>query len=350
MSEDPLDPPPVEEPAPADDAAAGPDLADEWEGSGRIPLNGWLERNDFSPLAMAFFGLVAAFVLFQVVLSPLALVVILIAKGVQPEEMLGDVTALVEEHAVSLLTANTVGQVLGLAVPAYLLARMHSSRPAAYLRLRRSGWAFVGLAFVGLLAITPAIQWLGIINEKLPLPEFVRSFEQSQMELIEQVLSIETGILFNLVVLAITPAICEELLFRGYVQRQAERSMGIAGGVLFSGIIFGLYHLRLTQALPLCVLGIYLAWLVWRTGSLWPAILVHFANNAVAIAIGAYISRDAELEMADLEQMDVPWYLVLLGLVVFAAVVLGMQRVANEKLNAGELNRRGGRERGSPAE
>ena len=327
-----------------------PALSDPWDRSAQIPLNGWLERNDFSPLMMAFFGLVAAFILFQVVLSPIALAVILIAKGVQPEEMFGDVSSLIQEHAVSLLTANTVGQVLGLALPAYLLARMHSTRPAAFLRLRKSDWAFVGLAFIGLLAITPAIQWLGMINEKIPLPDFIRSFEQSQMELIEQVLSVDTGILFNLVVLAITPAICEELLFRGYVQRQAERSMGIAGGVLFSGIIFGLYHLRLSQALPLCVLGIYLAWLVWRTGSLWPAIIVHFVNNAIAIAMGAYISRDAELDMADLEQMDVPWYLVLLGTVVFGAVVLGMQRLANQKLARQKLNRPGAVNRSSPAE
>lgn len=121
-------------------------------------------------------------------------------------------------------------------------------------------------------------------------------------------------------------------MFRGYVQRQAERGLGIVGGVLFSGIVFGLYHLRLSQAIPLCVLGIYLAWLVWRTGSLWPAIIVHFANNAFAVAIGAYIARDPDLEMADLEQFEVPWYFLVLGLVLFGAVVVGIQRLARRLL------------------
>lgn len=312
--------------------ASGSVVADEWERSGPIRLNGWLERQGFSPLVTAFFGLILAFILFQVVISPIATVLLLVASGVSPDQMLGDLPTLIEEHAASLLTANTIGQILGLALLSYLLARLHSDRPWAFIRMRRADAVFIVLGVAGLIAATPAIQWLGTVNEQLPLPDFIRGFEESQMELIERVLEVDTGLLFNLVVLAITPAICEELLFRGYVQRQAERGIGSARGILFSGIIFGLYHLRLTQALPLCVLGVYLAWLVWRTGSLWPAIVVHFTNNAIAIAIGAYISQRPDLDMADLERMDIPWLVLLLGLALFAVTIVGMQRAARQLL------------------
>ncbi len=305
-----------------------PTLPDRWERRAPIPLDGWLERHEFGPIFLAIFGLIAAFVLFQLVISPAATVLIFMAQGIPPAEMLGRFEALIEEHARSLLTANTIGQVLGLAVPAYLLARLHTTRPGAFLRLRRGDGTLVVLAVVGLFALTPAIQWLGTINEQLPLPDFIRQFEQSQMELIERVLSIDTGLLFNLVVLAITPALCEELLFRGYVQRQLERGAGVVVGILVSGVVFGLYHLRLTQAIPLCVLGVYLAWLVWRTGSLWPAIVVHFINNAMAIAIGAYLSRRDDVEIADIEAMEMPWYLVVGGLAIFLVTVVGMWRRA----------------------
>ena len=300
---------------------SSPSLPDGWERRAPIPLNGWLERHGFHPLFLAAFGLIAAFVLFQLIISPAATILLLMAKGIPPADMLGELESLIEDHARSLLAANTIGQVLGLAVPAYLLARLHSSRPLAFLRLRSGDFAIVVLAAIGLLGLTPAIQWLGTINEQLPLPDFIRAFEQSQLELIERVLSIDTGLLFNLVVLAITPALCEELLFRGYVQRQLERGAGIVAGILISGVVFGLYHLRLTQAIPLCVLGIYLAWLVWRTGSLWPAIVVHFTNNAMAIAIGAYIARRDDMNMKDLEAMDMPWYFIVAGLVIFFAAV-----------------------------
>lgn len=310
-----------------------PILSDPWESRSPIPLDGWLERSGFAPLMMAVVGLIVAFVLFQIVISPAATILLLLQKGVPPEELLTGMAAIIDEHARSILTANTIGQILGLAVPALLLARLHSSRPLAFLRLRGSDTALVALGVVGLIGLTPAIQWLGAINETLPLPEFIRRFEQSQMELIEQVLRVETGILFNLVVLALTPAICEEILFRGYVQREAERGAGIALGILISGIVFGLYHLRLTQAIPLCVLGVYLAWLTWRTGSLLPAMFVHFANNAIAIAVGAYIAGRSDLDMTDLDSYEMPWYLVGIGLLVFAVSIAALRRLSLLRLS-----------------
>ena len=80
--------------------------------------------------------------------------------------------------------------------------------------------------------------------------------------MLEQILTQDFSLLFAISMLALTPAICEEVLFRGYIQRQAERSLGAWGGILFSGIIFGFYHLRLTQAVPLSLLGIFMALIV----------------------------------------------------------------------------------------
>lgn len=311
-----------------------PNLPDRWERDGPIPLDGWFERQQFAPLFLAAFGLIAAFVLFQLIISPVATVLLLVLKGVSPTELLGELERLIDEHARSLLIANTIGQVLGIALPAYLLARLHSSRPGAFLRFRAGDGVVIVLATIGLFALTPAIQWLGAVNEQLPLPDFVRRFEQSQMELIERVLSIDTGFFFNLIVLAITPAICEELLFRGYVQRELERGAGVVAGIVISGIVFGLYHLRLTQAIPLCVLGIYLAWLVWRTGSLWPAIVVHFMNNALAVSIGAYVSSREDLQVSDLESIAMPWYVVAGGVIVFLVTVAAMQQRADAVLES----------------
>lgn len=307
-------------------------MSDSWEPRPPIPLDGPLERHEFSPTFTAVIGLFLAFVLFQIIISPLATLILMMAQGVSPERLMREMEAVFQEHTQTLLVANTVGQILGLALLAYILARLHSSRPAAFLRLRGGDGRLIVLSMVGLAALTPAVQWLGHVNESIPLPDFIRGFEQSQLELIERVLRIETGLLFNLVTLAITPAICEELLFRGYVQRQLERGAGLRTGIILSGVLFGLYHLRLSQALPLIVLGIYLAYLVWRTGSLWPAIAVHFFNNALAVAIGAYVSRRPEIEMADLEGFDVPWYAVAAGIVLFGFVVKGIQARAERLL------------------
>ncbi len=302
-------------------------LPDAWEPSPPIPLDGVLERHRFGPLLTAFFALVAGLLLFQG-LSAVAVVVLLALRGVDLAGMMADLPAVLEQHADLFITANTIGQALGLAVPAFLLARLHARRATAFLRLRTPDALMLVLAVVGLLALTPVVQWAGTLNEALPLPEALREWDRMQMELVEKVLLGRFSMTFSLVMLALTPALCEELLFRGYVQRQAERGLGAAGGILASGLIFGLYHLRLTQLLPLSLLGLYLAFLAWRTGSLWVPVAVHFFNNAFAVAAAAYVSNRPDLDISSLEQIDVPWYIALGGLALFAVVGLAMRRRA----------------------
>jgi len=136
--------------------------------------------------------------------------------------------------------------------------------------------------------------------------------------------------------LALTPAICEEVLFRGYIQRQSERAWGVWGGAIFTGVAFGLYHLRLTQAIPLGLLGTYLAWLTWRSGSLIPAMIVHLANNSFAAVAGKVMLKGQEAG-SDAPFFEVPWFIGILSVVVLAAVTIVFHRVA-----AGSQQKRGG--------
>ena len=302
-------------------------LRDRWERGEPIPLNGFLERHAFPPLLMAVLVPVGAFLLFQ-----LSIVVILVPLLFLQEGVSGGATDLMQdlfqEHIGEVLIANSIGQLIGLAGPALVVAWMHSSRILAFLRLRAADLRLILLAFLGWVGLYPIVSWIGSLNERLPLPDVLEQMDQQQLELIEQVLMSDMGIPFNLLVLAIVPALCEEVLFRGYVQRQAERGLGGRGGILLSGILFGLFHLRLSQVLPLCVLGFYLAYLVWRTGSLWPAVVVHFANNAFAVLAGSYVSARPELNMKNIEQMNTPWYGVLMGFILLAGVLYVLQRWA----------------------
>lgn len=295
------------------------------------PLDGYFERRGFSTLWTMCAALIGVFVLFQLIVTPLALSALLIMQGVGIEALAADPARLAAEHANLFLVANTIGQALGLCLPAWWLARMHTRRPLAFLRVRRMDMSFALPAAVAFIALLPVVQWLSVANGALPLPEFIREFEASQMELIRQVLDVDTNLAFQLGVLALTPALCEEVFFRGYVQRQAERGLGVAGGVLFSGIVFGLYHLRFSQVLPLAALGAFMAYLTWRTGSIWPAVFVHFANNAVAVAVGAYVARRPELEIDDIEQIGLPWYLIFLGAFLFILCILAIERNAAQR-------------------
>ena len=306
-------------------------LPDPWERAAPIPLDGVLERHRFGPLVTAFFALLIGLVSYMLI-GNVAILVLLMMTGVGLEEMLNDFPRIMEEQTAVILSANSIGLVLGLGAMAFLLARLHSRRIGAFLRLRKPDVPALILAVVGLVALTPVVLWAGTVNQALPLPEFLRALEEVQMELIEQVLRGDFSIAFSLLMMALTPAFCEEFFFRGYVQRHFERGFGVVWGIVATGVVFGLFHLRLTQVLPLSVLGIYLAYLTWRTGSLWVPIVVHFANNAFALATAEFVKNRPDLDIADIEQVQVPWYLVVVGLLFFIGIVYVMRQRAESLL------------------
>lgn len=317
-----------------------PTLHDPWQ-SRRILLDGPVEQVRATPRGHAIrsfiaglLGLLAAFILFQLFVTPIATLALLFAEGVDFSALSGSdaMTRLFEENIRQLIIGNSIGQVVGLGVVALVLTRLHTSDLWRYLRVRRADGILLGGALVGLVALTPVVQWLGAVNQSIPLPEFIETLERSQMELIEKVLQGGLGVTFNVAMLAVVPACCEELLFRGYAQRQFERGVGVVGGVLCSGIIFGLYHLRLSQALPLCALGIYLAYLTWRTGSLWPAVLVHFANNAFSVVAANYAAQQPDLDAQVLETMQVPWYILIPSAIAFGVVMYFFHDYAAHRL------------------
>lgn len=291
-----------------------------------IPLNGLLERQSMRSavfhLWMGIIALAGAFVLFQVVITPTLLMVQLglAGEGMSALQELGT-EGILTSYTRELILSNSVGQIFGLALPAFAFAWLHARRVGAFLRMRGVDLRLLGLSIVGVLGMQPVVQWLAQLNQALPLPEALQAFEQTQLEMIRSVLESGMGVSFNLVMLALVPGVCEELLFRGYAQRQFERWGGAASGILLSGILFGAYHLRPTQLLPLMVLGTYLAYLTWRTGSLLPAMAVHVVHNGLAVVVSRYVRSMPEYDMRALEQAPMPWYAVVSGLVIVGSVL-----------------------------
>ena len=88
------------------------------------------------------------------------------------------------------------------------------------------------------------------------------------------------------VVLAVVlfPAVSEEMLFRGLILRGLCGRFGPIAGVVGSGVLFALVHLNPWQLLPLSLIGIFIGFIVYRTGSLYTGIIAHGANNLFSIA------------------------------------------------------------------
>ena len=255
------------------------------------------------------------FILYMII-GNLASVLMLELQGVPLQDLVTNPEAVLVQHGTELLGANAIGLAFGLGGIAWLASWLESSRPLEYLRVTRCSPTDLGLSCVGLFFLLPIVLSLGILNEKLPLPEVLQQMEDQQLVIVEWLSSGGGNFWMNLVFVAITPALFEEVFFRGFLQRRAERSMGIVGGILLSGILFGLFHLRLTQALPLAILGCYMAYVAWRTGSLMIPVVVHFLNNGLTLAVSEWASES----LSDPE--TIPWLMVVISSFLFGICMI----------------------------
>lgn len=107
----------------------------------------------------------------------------------------------------------------------------------------------------------------------VPSPDFPSTIETSTLSL-----------LLNIVASAVFPAIFEEMVFRGYVLR-ALLPHGERTAVLLSAVLFGLIHGNIVQVPFAAVFGFVLGWLMVRTNSIWPGVILHGVNNAFAVVM-----------------------------------------------------------------
>ena len=308
-------------------------LEDPFEPEAAIPLDGMAARR--GPVWVAVAALLAALAGYMLI-GNVAAMVLMMMRGASLETMLTDLPAVVERHGDALLGGNAIGLVLGLGALSLVLARLHTSRPLAYLRLRRADVRGLVLATVGLVAILPFVLWTATLNELVPLPRLLRELEREQMALLEQVLSGEGNILWHLLVIAAVPALCEEVFFRGFVQRNLERGLGLVAGIVVTGATFGFFHLRFSQAVPLVLIGIYLAYLAWQTGTVWIPVLIHFVNNGAMVLLATRTSGEGML--SEVESGTVAWYLVVVGIIVFSACMYALRRRSDQLLKSRSMS------------
>lgn len=165
---------------------------------------------------------------------------------------------------------------VALAMGALLFLKLEKLSIRETLRWRWPGWRLLGLG--GALAL--GLWMLGAMFNLMTSVIFGYTTP------VEPTLFPRT-VLEALLLLAstvIAAPLCEEIMFRGYVQRAYERRSPWTG-ILVSGLIFALYHLRFQGALALVPVALALGFVAWRSNSLFPGMLLHAAYNSIASAI-----------------------------------------------------------------
>jgi sodium transport system permease protein len=91
----------------------------------------------------------------------------------------------------------------------------------------------------------------------------------------------------SLLLVAATPAVCEEVLFRGVVLRGLATRLTPTGAIVITGLLFGMFHLNVWKLLPTALLGIALSWAAFESRSLVTSMIVHFINNGMLVTLSA---------------------------------------------------------------
>ena len=218
-----------------------------------------------------------------------------------------------------------INQALSFLVPSVFFALfLYEKRWANFFTLDKiPSLQNIILGVLILFVSLPLVQYTILLNKAIPLPEWMHSVESETENMLKGLLKMDFTyeMIVNVLVIALIPAIGEELVFRGVLQQKLIQWFGENhhGAIWLSGAIFSAIHLQFEGFLPRMILGAVLGYLFYYTKNIWISIIAHFFNNASQIV--AYQAFKDEKTTLDLEKIDVPWYAGLLSLVAVVGLV-----------------------------
>lgn len=254
---------------------------------------------EMRPLSQLMF---AAFVMVASVLVFMMIGMIVVIPFMGTASLMNSLTpeGLNSPENIGFLKYFQVIQSIGLfVVPPFILGYLYHKNYKDYLQLNRTTKAFIYLlAAISLLLVVPFINFLGEINSQMKLPEslsglenWMKTMEDTAEVMVEKFMKVEniSGLMFNIFMIAILPAIGEELMFRGVIQRIFTRwTKNYHWGIWIAAFLFSAMHLQFYGFLPRMVLGAMFGYLLVWTGTMWVPILAHFVNNTMGV-MGYYL-------------------------------------------------------------
>ena len=211
------------------------------------------------------------------------------------------------------------GGFLGLV---WLYARLTRRSLAEVLVLRRPRAAAVaGAVCIGLSC------WLilGILADRVMPPP--REVVESIRRLIRPP-GEERPLWLSVFALAVTPAVCEEALFRGPILRGLRRQLPTALACTLTGVLFGILHGDVWRFVPTALLGGLLSWVALTSGSLIPSVVIHVVNNTTLIVLGYFGLDEAAEHLSSRTNLLLAGGAVVLLLVGIGAVSVGRRQAS----------------------
>lgn len=222
--------------------------------------------------------------------------------------------------------SQMVVQIIAFLLSSILFCTFFYGKPKQFFCLNASPRIFKQTLIGALIMVllVPFTDWLTVWNDNIhfqgalaSLEESLRSAGRQSEALMLQLLDVNTfgALMFNLLVLALVPAVCEEFFFRGALQRLFSSWFSSKHLAIFiTAALFSLFHGELFAFLPRLLLGLALGYLFYFTNSMFVNIVAHFTNNAL-IVILAYLHGQNFISFSPADPLQVSWMWTILSAV-----------------------------------
>lgn len=248
---------------------------------------------------------------------------------------------LVPENANMLRLVQFVSTLFLFFLPAWAYAKFCHKKPFTHLGFNNKvSIGQAGIVIAIMIAALPMVGALQSLTESIPFSkEMFAKFRAAEDEYEAQIAVIGKmdsipELLLSLIMLAILPAVFEEVMFRGAIQNLFSRWWKAPVlAIIVTSVLFSAVHFSYLGFLSRAALGFVLGWMYYRTGNLWLSIIAHGANNAVAL-IALYIAKQnnpgAAVSDAD---PDIPAWTGLIAVAAVYGLFLLFEKVSRRQIN-----------------
>ncbi len=275
-----------------------------------------------NPATAAFISLVAIFLLYQIG----GAIVTVSITGLNFEKADANI----------LRITQIAGQFFFMLVPAIFFSRLFYNQPVKLLRLRMPDLKMLLLFTGSLIVLVPVLEHMTMLQEYFLIKWAENNAVMHELkEFIDQLFKMLEGTMIKLLTaenyfenilviftVALTPAVCEEIAFRGLFQRSLELRFKPRLAILFSGLFFALFHFNLMQLIPLIIIGAFFGYSAYKTDSIITPVILHFLNNLYSVSVFFVMGKEVLNEFEILTYSPLNSVLIVLGgLVIFGILM-----------------------------
>ncbi|MCC6550707.1 MAG: CPBP family intramembrane metalloprotease [Ignavibacteriaceae bacterium] len=257
-----------------------------------------LLKPTISPIKAGFIGLMSGFFVYQIFSSILTVAIF----GANLEQA--------DPNALRLM--QTAGQILFMLLPALILSKMIYDNVGELLRIRMPDFKGLGLFVLAMLMLIIAMQNFLLMQGHYAEVFFMNNpgfgFVKEALDTLNKMVEGSYKVFFRIdgfvdyiiivAVVALVPAIAEELMFRGYIQRSFELRFKPFWAAVVTAFFFSIFHVNPAGVIGLFAIGLFLGFAAYKSDSMLTPVVLHFINNFVSVLF-VFIYGESELTQPD---------------------------------------------------